>query len=183
MRPIFVLMLLALIIPEANATYNYSIPVGTHEVSFNTSSPIWKITNPLPGVTNFGYLETYYPTYPSGSYDNPKYTSSSTTVTSRNNFGPSLDVEVRDFENPVPWNVMDLELDTILQFLGFILVKGTIKETVLFVNGIAIERKGNGESPGVIVDWPSDQVEIIIVGSLPSNETWLDIGRSLKLER
>lgn len=181
MRPIFVLMLLVLIIPEANAAYNYSISVGTHRVSFNASSPIWEITNPSPSVTDFGYQETYTPTYPIGNEDNPRYTSSSTTVTSRNNFGPSLVVEVRDFENPVPWHVMELEIQTIQRFVDFIPINGTVKGMCLFGNGIAIER--NGESPGVIVDWPSDQVEIIIVGSLPSNETWLDIGRSLKLER
>lgn len=180
MRPnyqIVILMILMLTLPVADAAYDYRISVGTHEVSFNTSSPIWEITNPSPGVTDLGYKTTYTPTTPSESAYNPMYSHSTTIVTSRNDSRPILEVTVRDFENPIPLSVMELETDTLGGLLNLIPLDGPLYW------GKAIAKESNGESFGAIVDWPSDQIEIVILGRLPSTETWMDISKSLKLER
>jgi hypothetical protein len=172
---VFIYVLLLIAIPGTNAVYDYSIRVGTHEVSFNTSSPIWKITQTSPGSTEADYKETYSPTY-----HNQDFSFSDTRVTSRNDSGPSLDVLVRDFENPLPlWNIHGLEIDTIREFLGEVPIKG--KQFYFGGKGFAIEV--NGKFCGVIVDWPSDQTEIIITGNLPSYETWQNISDSIRLER
>ena len=173
----FVLMLMMLIISGANAAYDYQIPVGVHVVSFNTSSPIWEITNPSLRVTELGFKSIYSPTSPIGPAGNPMYTSSSTLLIPQNGSRPVLDITVRDFPNQISWNAMELEGNTLQGVLALIPLYGTI------YMGKAITKEFNGESIGAIMDWPSDQIEIVIVGSLPSTETWKDISKSLKLER
>lgn len=173
---IFALTILILILPVANATYDYSIPVGTHEVRFNTSSPICK----SPSLTDFGYESQYSPTCPLGSADNPMYTTSTTTLTLRNDYRPFLEVEVRDFEKPIPMNAMELEANTLSDFLTYIPLSNR-RSTHYFSNGIVAEYEN--ESFGALMNWHSDQIEIIITGSLPSIDIWNDISKSLELVR
>jgi len=171
-----VLITLILIAPTVSAAYDYDFHVGTHQVKFNTSTPIWEITKPSPGATDYGYEETFSPTYQMGAY-----ASSYTSITAENNSdGTFLRVEIRDFDIAIPRNVMQLEIETVGDFVGF-LPLGNIRRTTYFLNGIAFDT--GKESFGVIVDWPSDQTEIIITGRLPNTDMWQEISKSLELIR
>jgi hypothetical protein len=75
---------------------------------------------------------------------------------------------------------MQMEIETITDFLSF-LPLDNFRRITTFANGVATD---NGEeSFGALIDWPSDQTEIIITGRLPSTDIWKNIGDSLKLVR
>ena len=170
------LIISVLIIPVVSATDDYHFYVGTHEVKFNTSTPIWEITKPSPGVTELGYEETYSPTYPLGLY-----ASSSTEITARNSSDKTfLHVEIRDFDTSARMNIWDVEINTVEDFLNA-LPLDNFRRQIYFADGVALD---NGEeSFGVIVNWPTDKTEIIITGRLPNADMWQEISNSLKLVR
>lgn len=174
---IFVSAILLMAITGANAAYDYSIPVGTHEVRFNTSLPIWEIIT-SPSMTSLGYESQYLPTYPSGSYDNPMFTYSSTLLSPKKSYPwwPTLHLTVRDFEKPIPWAAMYLEMDTLNDFISS--MPGS-----RYIGGDYIIFSLENKSYGGVIKWPSDRTEIIITGCLSSIESWRDISNSTELVR
>jgi hypothetical protein len=70
-------------------------------------------------------------------------------------------VKVRDFKQPIP-GAQELEIETLTDFGS-----GFYKDRY----------------HGVVVRWPSDQIEIVICGVLPSPQAWLDIANTVKLWR
>jgi hypothetical protein len=175
----FVLAILLMAISGANAVYDYFIPVGTHEIKFNTSLPIWERSG-----NSLGYESQYLPTSPMGLYDNPTYTWSSTLLKSDKVFSelPLLSLTVRDFEGQIPWNVMSLEMDTLGDFIPMIPGGPEPGGTLIYGGDFIILTQGNNSS-GAIIKWPSDRTEIIITGILPSIELWRDISNSTELVR
>jgi hypothetical protein len=171
---LFILMVLVMATQEANAAYNYSILVGAHEVSFNTSSSFFENR----------YETTYSPTRP-GIY-NLDYTQSDTTLTPPDSYIPFLTVIARDFKSPMPWTAQVLEFETMGEFLPFL---PQAKKQVTSNGGFFMGRSyvlfddNKGEAYGVIVEWPTDQIEVVIAGNLPSHEIWSDISRSFNLVR
>lgn len=181
---IFVSTALLLIIAGAKATYNYSILVGAHEVAFNTSSSFFE---------NIAYKTSYSPVLP-GWYG--EYTSSSTDLLySDVTWGdypdiyrsdlPFLTITIRDFKTHMPWIAQVLEVETRDKFALFTKVpRGTtysggsyhvVNHTNEYTNRI--------ETLGVIVEWPKDNIEIVITGSLLDFDIWSDIARSIVLVR
>jgi hypothetical protein len=173
----FILAILLTAISGTNAVYDYSIPIGIHEVKFNTSLPIWEIAA-TPSGTDPGYKSQYFPTYPMGFYDDPIYTGSSTILTPKEDYPwwLSLTLTVRDFDEPIPWQVMGLEMETLIDFMDEI-------PSGKYIGGsyaiFSIENKNHG----MVIKWPSDRTEIIITGTLPSIELWRDISNSTELIR
>ena len=162
------IMIFLMAIEGSNAT-NHSIPVGIHDVSFNASLPIIdEITSSpvLPG--NYGL----------------NYTKTSTTLWHDR---PIITVIVRDFENPMPDYALFLEEETLEELMDYVPL-GNRSSIHYIGNPIAaggyisgIVRNHKGEYFGALMAWPSDRVEIIITGSLPSKEIWIDISQSIEL--
>jgi hypothetical protein len=171
---LFILMVLVIATQEANAAYNYSILVGAHEIGFNTSSSFFENR----------YETTYSPTWP-GIY-NLDYTRSDTTLTPPDSYIPFLTVIVRDFKSPMPWTAQVLESETIGEFLPFLpqaKIQVTPNGTFIAGGSYNLFDDNKGEAYGVMVKWPTDQIEVVIAGNLPSSEIWSDISRSFKLVR
>jgi hypothetical protein len=171
------LMTLIMAVPEANATNDYSILVGTHEISFNTSSSFFENL----------YETTYSPTrvgISKGQYD-PDYTKSYTTLTAPIEYKPFLYVEVRDYVHPMSLAAQALELDTIGSIFAFLPMTKVQNSPIGIILGMDYELLENnkGEAYGVMVKWPSDQIEVIMVGNLPSRKIWQEISDSLELVR
>jgi len=173
MRSIYlILVLISLlgVVTEAKATRNYSILVGAHEVRFNTSSAIEssKIT--------------YSPVMP-GEDD---YTHSRTTLWRDK---PLLTITVRDFKSSIPAGTYFLERNTLEELGGYLPLNNRISAHAFgnpivnggWVDGIVYDHEN--KYFGALMAWPSDQIEIIITGSLPSIEMWRDISRSIELVR
>lgn len=154
----------------ANAANDYSILVGAHEVRFNTSASFFE---------QYHKMTTFSPVVPGDFGLN--FTRSETTLWSDK---PFLTVIVRDFKTPIPVNAYFLEENTLSEFLNYIPLdnrRSTHDFADRFVNGVVADH-GN-ESFGALIAWPSDQIEIIITGSLPSIEIWRDISDSIELVR
>jgi hypothetical protein len=168
--PIFVLAIFLIAMTGANATNDYSILVGAHEVRFNTSSSFFEQY----------YNDTTYSPVVSGNFG-LDYTKSETTLWSDK---PFLTVTVRDFKTPIPVNAYFLEENTLSEFMNYMPL-GNRRSTHDFanrsVNGVVADH-GN-EFFGALMAWPSDQTEIIITGSLPNIEIWRDISFSIELVR
>lgn len=170
MKPKYVIFAVALLlmITEINAAYNYSVLVGAHELSFNTSSLFFET----------GYETTYWPVFP-GDYG-LEYSESHTTL--KTVFGiPFLEVIVRDFKSPIPQSAQVLEINTLEDFLPIVPYDHYNISTLY--GGNYVVREFKNESSGAIVEWPSNQTEIVILGNLPSKQIWSDVARSIKLMR
>jgi hypothetical protein len=172
---ILVLVTLLMAITGCNAANNYSILVGTHEVSFNAS---------LSFIENLKI--TYSPVMP-GDFG-LDYTHSATSL--GNDTKSFLTVTVRDFKSPISENAFVLEKDTLEELMDHYLPLGNVISMHYIsnpmVNGGAVSgivRDHENEYFGALMAWPSDQIEIIITGSLPSKELWLDISKSMELVR
>lgn len=153
--------------PESIST-NYLVAVGQYEVSFNIASP---------GFFENGYRTTY-------NSDNllPRedYNLYATSLVDDNDES-SIFIEVREFKYPVSKNAQNLESDTISAYSQF------TPTTSEFYGGDGLWVV-NYDSPhgyhgyhGIIIDWPSDKIEIVIQGYLISRENWRDIWESVNL--
>jgi len=166
----YVLLVLMLMISVANAAHQF-FSVGSHEVEFNASLP--------EGIIK------YWPMFKSGSISPGEYYTSYETWLARSyNDSPFLIVEVRDFENSIHGDARTSEFDTLRRFYGE-MVKNFTSKT-----------KGGEEDPpvafftpnyegqyvGVIMMWPSNQIEVLIIGTLPNLKSWKDIVRSVEFD-
>ncbi|VVB64692.1 Uncharacterised protein [uncultured archaeon] len=100
---------------------------------------------------------------------------------------------VRDFENPVPRYVELLETNTLDDYqnvLSWIIDYHNMYNTSINFSYIACKGGGvvitpfyKNEYTGTATIWPSDKVEIVITGILPSAEAWSEIVNSIVLVR
>jgi hypothetical protein len=165
---------------------NHSIFVGPHEVGFNASIPE-SITIYGP-ITELGHI---------GS-PGEHYTDCQTRLS--RSYDPSqtfLTVDVRNFENSIPINARIAEYDTLqLFYMEMELYNFTCKSdpdranlsdytniSGYLVPSVAdISPNYRGQYIGVIMMWPSDRIEILILGTLPNLQSWLDIITSLEFD-
>ncbi len=131
------------------------------------------------------FKTTYSPVMP-GDFG-LDYTHSATTLW--NDTKPFLTIIVRDFKSPIPENAYFLEDNTLGEFMSYLPLGNRQSMHLMsnpMVNGVfvsGIVRDHENEYFGALMAWSSDQIEIIITGSLPSIEIWNDISNSIELVR
>ena len=156
--------------PEAIST-NYLVAVGPYEVGFNIASP---------GFFENGYRTTY--SSDSLLMTREDYNLYITSLVDNDYNSSLIYILLREFKYPVSKNAQNLESDTISDFEQFI-PKSEIKE-IHPGNGIWVvnhDSPGHHDYHGIIIDWPSDKTEIIILGYLTNFENWHDIWDSVNL--